>query len=200
MLASGDHQGNAALWSLDTHCKLCLLAAFKAAPTGPISALLFHELAAIPALFYSVTTDTGTDVYLGDSKQDHSNLYSVPSPTALLGLFWCDVSSQLVTVAASGELFVHGTNAQAPDKWDLVVKLRIGAGVKSAAADSKLMVAWVAGHTLASASGQDGTIRMYNLETEDNYVLQIGRSIGSLSPFCLSTGANAAVAEDLADF
>lgn len=34
-------------------------------------------------------------------------------------------------------------------------------------------VCWAADHTLASASERDGVVRMYNFDTEDNYVLQV---------------------------
>lgn len=175
-LASGDSQGNAALWSVDAHSKLCLLATFMATATGPVSSLLFDEAAAIPALFYSVSAATSTDIYAADSRHNHSTLFSIATPTPLLGMFLYEATSQLVSVTAAGELFVHGTTPQDPKQWQLAVKLRIGTGIKSAAGDSKLMVAWVAGHILASASGQDGAIHMYDLETEDNYNLQIGMS------------------------
>lgn len=39
-------------------------------------------------------------------------------------------------------------------------------------------VCWAAEHTLATASGKDSVVRMYNFETEDNYVLQVGNSSG----------------------
>lgn len=174
ILASGDDHGHAALWSVGLHCKISLLAAFSTTPAGPVSAMLFLESAAIPALSYSVTTGTCTDIYLGDSTGSHNKLYTVPTLSPLLGLFSHSMAGQLVLVAASGELFVYGNNAQDPKQWEQVVKLRIGAGIKSAGGESSLMVAWVAEHTLASASGQDSTVHMYNLETEDNYVLTIG--------------------------
>ena len=173
-LASADAQGVAVLWKVDLHCKLSLLATFKTTPSRPISAMLFDTSAAVPALYYSISAGTCTDIHSGNSSGEYSKLYTVPTMSPLLGLFWYDNASQLVSVAASGELFVHGSRAQETRQWELVMKLRIDAGVKSAGDKSKLMVAWVADHTLASASGQDSMIHMYNMETEDNYVLQIG--------------------------
>ena len=53
--------------------------------------------------------------------------------------------------------------------------MKIGGG---AAADGPaLMVAWVGSHTLASATGRDGIVRMYDLDTEDNYFLRIGKML-----------------------
>ena len=173
-LASADLQGAAALWKVDLHCKLSLLATFKTTPTGPVSAMLFDTSAAVSALYYSISAGTCTDIYSGSSNGACSKLYTVPTLSPLLGLFRNDNASQLVSVAASGELFVHASRAQESSQWELVMKLRIDAGVKSAGDKSKLMVAWVADHTLASASGQDSMVHMYNMETEDNYVLQIG--------------------------
>ena len=43
-----------------------------------------------------------------------------------------------------------------------------------------LFVAWVGGNTLASASQRDENVRMYNLDTEDNYVLQACEQEGIL--------------------
>lgn len=174
-LASADAQGVAALWKVDLHCKLSLLATFKTTPPGPVSTMLFDTSAAVPALYYSISAGTCTDIYSGHSNAEYSKLYSVPTVSPLLGLFWYDNASQLVSVAASGEVFVHGSHAQEKGQWELVMKLRIDAGVKAAGDKSKPMVAWVADHTLASASGQDSMIHMYNMETEDNYVLQIGK-------------------------
>lgn len=36
-----------------------------------------------------------------------------------------------------------------------------------------LQVCWACEHTLASASDRDNVIRMYNFETEDNYMLHV---------------------------
>jgi len=38
-----------------------------------------------------------------------------------------------------------------------------------------VQVCWAAEHTLATASGKDSIVRMYNFETEDNYILQVCR-------------------------
>lgn len=34
-------------------------------------------------------------------------------------------------------------------------------------------VCWAAEHTLATASGKDSVVRMYNFETEENYLIQV---------------------------
>ena len=54
-----------------------------------------------------------------------------------------------------------------------MMKLKIGAGIR-AAGESTLMVAWIVDHILASASGQDDIIHLYDLETENNYILRTG--------------------------
>ncbi|GFH33699.1 WD_REPEATS_REGION domain-containing protein, partial [Haematococcus lacustris] len=38
-------------------------------------------------------------------------------------------------------------------------------------AAGSLQVCWAGNHTLASASERDSVVRMYNFDTEDNYVL-----------------------------
>jgi len=36
-----------------------------------------------------------------------------------------------------------------------------------------LQVVWAGAHTLASASDKEGCVRMFNLETQDNYLLHL---------------------------
>ncbi len=44
-----------------------------------------------------------------------------------------------------------------------------------------LQVAWAGNHTLASASEKDNVVRMYNFDTEDNYVLNLEQDSGLVS-------------------
>ena len=46
------------------------------------------------------------------------------------------------------------------------------AASEDAGKPAALFVAWLGGHTLASSSEREMNVRMYNLDTEDNYVLQ----------------------------
>lgn len=98
-------------------------------------------------------------------------MFSLESSGSLLGLYWYSSKRQLVSVTKASELFLHG-EVEGQTGWQQLVRLKIGGG---AAADGPaLMVAWVGGQTLASATGKDDTVRMYDLDTEDNYILRIG--------------------------
>lgn len=44
-----------------------------------------------------------------------------------------------------------------------------------------MQVAWAGNHTLASASEKDNVVRMYNFDTEDNYVLNLEQDSGLVS-------------------
>lgn len=46
---------------------------------------------------------------------------------------------------------------------------------------ANLQVAWAGNHTLASASEKDNVVRMYNFDTEDNYVLNLEQDSGLVS-------------------
>lgn len=122
---------------------------------------------------YSISAGTCTDIYSADTSGQHNKLFAVPTLSPLLGLFWYQSAGQLVSVTASGELFVHGSSPADSQQWECMMKLKIGAGNR-AVGESKLMVAWITEHILASASGQDDIIHLYDLETENNYILRTG--------------------------
>lgn len=124
------------------------------------------------SVYYAVDNGKGSDIHCADTSGHHSKLFSLESNSPLLGLFWYSHKRQLVSVARTGDLYIHAEE-EGQDRWQQLVTMKIGGG---AAADGPaLMVAWVGGQTLASATGKDGTVRMYDLDTEDNYILRIGK-------------------------
>ena len=134
-------------------------------------------------VYYAVDTGSISDLHCADTSGHHSKLFSLDSNSPLLGLFWYSPKHQLVTVAKSGDLSIHGEE-EAGQGWRQVVKMKIGGG---AAPDGPaLMVTWVRGHIVASATGRDGLVRMYDINTEDNYILRIGMATASHSlTYCL---------------
>ena len=125
------------------------------------------------SVYYAVDTEKGTDFYCADTSGHHSRLWSLESSSPLLGLFWYSSKRQLVSVAQTGEMYIHGKE-EGQDSWQQIVTMKVGGG--AAPNGPALMVAWVGGHTLASANGRDATVRMYDLDSEDNYILHIGRT------------------------
>lgn len=131
-------------------------------------------------------TGKGSDIHRADTRGHHSKIFSLESRSPLLGLFWYSSGGQLVSVARTGDLYIHGEE-EGQDSWQQLVAMKIGGG---AAADSPaLMIAWAAGQTLASATGRDGTVRMYDLDTEDNYILRIGKNDDEAHTFNLQAGS-----------
>lgn len=117
-------------------------------------------------------TGKGSDIHCADTGGQYSKLFSLESRGPLLGLFWYSSKHQLVSVARTGDLYIHGEE-EGQDSWKQLVAMKIGGG---ATADGPaLMAAWVGGQTLASATGRDGTVRMYDLDSEDNYILRVGK-------------------------
>lgn len=125
------------------------------------------------SVYYAVDTEKGADIYCADTSGHHSKLFSLESSCPLSGLFWYSSKLQLVSVAKTGDMYVHGKE-EGQDSWQQLVTMKVGGG--AAANGPALIVAWVGGHTLASATGRDGIVRMYDLDTENNYILHIGRT------------------------
>ena len=122
-------------------------------------------------VYFSVTATDSSDVYCAHSGGHHSKTFALEANGSVLGLFWYGAKSQLVSVSESGDLCIH-EEKETGNEWQLVVKLRIGGG--AVLNGPALLVAWVGQHTLASASGRDNVVRMYDLDTEDNYILRLG--------------------------
>lgn len=122
-------------------------------------------------VYYAVAAGDSSEIYCANTAGHHSRLFTLESNGPLLGLFWYEAKCQLVSIARTGDLCIHGEEEDGKG-WQRTLKIKIGGG---AAADGPaLMVAWVGNHTLASASGRDDVVRMYDLDTEDNYILRIG--------------------------
>ena len=128
----------------------------------------------LASVYYAADNGKGSDIHYADTSGHHSKLFSLESISPLLGLFWYSSKHQLVSIARTGDLYIHGEE-EGQDGWRQLVTMKIGGG--AAAGGPALMVAWVPGQTLASATGRDGTVRMYDLDTEDNYILRIGKTI-----------------------
>ena len=123
--------------------------------------------------YYAVTANDSSDIYCADTGGHHGKIITLESNSPTLGLFWYGAKGQLVSIAKTGDFCIHGEEEEGSG-WTRVVKMKIGGG---AGADGPaLMVAWVGSHTLASVSGRDDVVRMYDLETEDNYILRLGMS------------------------
>jgi intraflagellar transport protein 140 len=58
--------------------------------------------------------------------------------------------------------------------WQTISKMKFATGTGEIA--TTLQVCWACDHTLASASEKDNVVRMYNFDTEDNYILPIDSS------------------------
>ena len=126
----------------------------------------------LATVHYAVETGKSVDIYSADTSGHHNQLFSLEENSPLLGLFGYGAKRQLVSVGKTGNMFIHGEE-EAEKGWQQIVRMKIGGG--TAADGPALMVAWVGGHTLASATGRDDIVRMYDLDTEDNYILRIGK-------------------------
>lgn len=130
--------------------------------------------------YYAVSATDSSGIYCADTGGHHGKVITLESSSPILGLFWYGAKGQLVSITKTGDFCIHGEEEEGSG-WTRVVKMKIGGG---AGADGPaLIVAWVGSHTLASASGRDDVVRMYDLETEDNYILRLGMSIWAPTRF-----------------
>ncbi len=123
--------------------------------------------------YYSVVVGDSSHIYCGNTDGHHNEIFCLESQAALLGLFWHAAKGQLVSVATTGDLCIHGEEEEGRG-WQQIVKMKIGGG--AGPGGPALMLAWVGDQTLASASGRDDVVRLYDLDTEDNYILRLGMS------------------------
>lgn len=84
----------------------------------------------------------------------------------------CREKDHLVAVSQASTLTVHGCR-EGSSAWEchLTTKLATGGGAKG----GPLHVVWAGQHALALASDKDGVIRLYNLQTEENLILSLGK-------------------------
>lgn len=96
-------------------------------------------------------------------------------------LLWYAEQRQLVLVCASGTLLLLAPPASGGGSggWEVVLRAKCatgnsgtGTGAATGGAAS-VHIAWVAQHVLASASAGDDAVRLLDLATEDNSLLQL---------------------------
>jgi len=105
-------------------------------------------------------------------------------------LLWYAEKGQLLVIAASGTLLLlakpskisSNTSASQPagsstQTWGVVLRAKCASsGGTGGSGGSALFVAWAAPHVLASSSDRDESVRLFDLETEENYALALARA------------------------
>lgn len=86
--------------------------------------------------------------------------------------------NQLLCITTNSTLMVVGKDEMGT--WTALSKMKFATGTGEAA--TSLQVTWAGAHTLASASEKDAVVRMYNFDTEDNYVLQLEPDVSGAMP------------------
>ncbi|KAK9824666.1 hypothetical protein WJX72_012185 [[Myrmecia] bisecta] len=165
LLASGDACGRLGLWKVDSQMRPMSLVSYAGEANEAMSHVLFGTSTGAVLVYFATATATGTTVFSADDQGHKVRLYTVDSQLA--HLFMYQAKQQLVGVCTASQLYVHG--CEDDGKWEVIVKMKLAAG--SGEGTASLQVAWAGKHTLASASDRDVVVRMYNLKTEDNFVL-----------------------------
>lgn len=90
-------------------------------------------------------------------------------PEEVETLIYYKEKDQLIVTTSGCTLHVLAKD-ESEGTWTSLSKMKFATGTGETAV--KLQVCWACDHTLASASEKDNVIRLYNFDTEDNYVLQ----------------------------
>ncbi|KAK3281449.1 hypothetical protein CYMTET_10767 [Cymbomonas tetramitiformis] len=145
--------------------------------------------AELPAVifYYGILTQEKGVVCQGDDKGHKGHLYEVD--TDLVALLYYKEKGALVALSRSSTLTVH---APKDSSWVSLVKAKLPTmeGVSS------LQVTWAGKHVLASASDKDSMVRMFNLNTEENFVLMMGEenAMKKVSSLAFNTATNSLAA------
>ncbi|GAX73042.1 hypothetical protein CEUSTIGMA_g494.t1 [Chlamydomonas eustigma] len=103
------------------------------------------------------------------NDQGYTGLVQVLPDEAQAIIYYAEKDQLVVTTSGCSMLLLAKDEAE-PGTWQTLSKMKFATGTGEAA--SQLQVCWACEHTLASASDKDNVVRLYNFDTEDNYVLQ----------------------------
>ncbi len=92
------------------------------------------------ATYYSVAVGDSSHIYCGNTDGHHSDIFCLKSQAALVGLFWHAAKSQLVSIATTGDLCIHGEEDEGKG-WQQIFKIKIGGG--AGPEGPALIIAWV---------------------------------------------------------
>lgn len=95
-------------------------------------------------------------------------------------MLWYPDKEHVIAVGVSCTLHILNRD-ETQGTWSVLSKMKFAAAAAAGTDQSSQgssgakmnVVCWAAPHTLATASDRDSVVRMYNLDTEDNYILQV---------------------------
>eukprot|EP00873_Tetraselmis_striata_P011387 jgi/Tetstr1/431651/TSEL_021180.t1 len=120
-------------------------------------------------VFYFATTENDrSSIWTIDDRGRKNMLYVVEG--ALRALYYYAKREELVAVTMAANLVIHVKDDEG--KWGLHMKSKLASGAGEGAAS--LQVCLAAGHYLVTASEKDSIVRIFDLDSEDNYIIAAG--------------------------
>ncbi|KAG2490014.1 hypothetical protein HYH03_011479 [Edaphochlamys debaryana] len=181
-LITGDENGRISMWKTDRLMRPIHVVAYDEP-----GAVIRHSVVGLPEEMPDTNSQVVVAFYVADGQeravvkwcndQGYSGIVQEMGEAVHSLLHYPD-RDQLLVIGASCTLYVLGRDEQL-GTWVTVSKMKFATGTGEAA--TGLQVAWTGNHTLASASEKDNVVRMYNFDTEDNYVLNLEQDSGLVS-------------------
>ncbi|GBF91287.1 intraflagellar transport protein [Raphidocelis subcapitata] len=140
-----------------------------------------------PVLFYALQQGVGEAVtVVVKSADDRGRPEAVQDVgEAVSSLLWCAERGQLLVAAASGTLLLlsrpSARTGAGGGAWDVALRAKIarGGGTGGSGLGGGPLLAWAAPHVLASGAEGDESVRLLDLETDDNFLLQLEGGAGA---------------------
>ncbi|GIL44704.1 hypothetical protein Vafri_2223 [Volvox africanus] len=183
-LITGDENGRISMWKTDR-----LLRPIHVVAYDEPGAVIRHIVVGLPEEVPETNSQVVVAFYVADgteratvkwcNDQGYSGVVQEMGES-IHSLVHYPERDQLLVIGASCTLNVLARDEQL-GAWATTSKMKFATGTGEAASGTGLQVAWAGNHTLASASEKDNVVRMYNFDTEDNYVLNLEQDSGLVS-------------------
>jgi len=171
-LLSGDDSGKVGVWKTDSRMRPVPLVQYQERDCK-VTHICFNENDAPKATkedeekglsFYygTVTADDKASVFSGDDKGHKAHAFDVDSE--ITNLLYYKSKNGVAVITRTSTLSVHVNNETG---WSTLNKVKL----PTMEGTTSLYSTWAGPNILASASDKDSLVRMFNLETEENFIL-----------------------------
>jgi len=176
-LISGDSDGKVGTWKTDTQMRPVPVVQYHERDSS-VTSIAFDTKRPSPegekvvTFYYALVHTSGKGaVFFGDDKGHKGHLFDVDSE--LMALLFSASKGSLVGISRQSIMTVH---ERVDEEWSNVIKMKLP--LSAGDGPSGMHVSWAGEHVLAMASEKDFLVRMFDLETEENFVLSMGESAG----------------------
>jgi len=168
-LVTGDESGKVGVWKLDRLRPVPVVQYQER--EGRVNHLAFKTSDHAPAddapcvFYFSLAAPDKGWVVEGDDRGNKAGVVELDGAAA--ALLYYEHKQAVVALTDACTLVVHGKRDGA---WRSIVKVKL----PTMEGTSSMRMVWATEHVLASASDKDSMVRLFNLATEENFVLSMG--------------------------